>query len=170
MLSSRLITRSLHVGQKIPSVPVFLVTKKGDRFDFERQTADSIFKGKKVVMVGFPGAFTPVCTSTHLPEFAKLYDQFRAKGAEVIPIAVNDAFVMKAFAEKIHANMSFIADPDAKLTRELDSGYDLSDKGLGFRSRRFSVVVEDGVIKEVNDENSIDMTEVSRADTVLKSL
>lgn len=170
MLSSRLLSRSLHVGQKIPSCSVFLVHKKDANYEFERKNADAIFKGKKVVMVGFPGAFTPVCTSTHLPEFAKLYHQFQAKGVEVLPISINDAFVMKAFAEKIQATMPFIADYDGELTKALDSGCDLSEKGLGFRSRRFSVVVDDGIIKEVNDENSTDMTEVSRADTVLKEL
>lgn len=154
----------------IPSCPVFLVHRKDVHYEYEIKNADTISQGKKVVLVGFPGVFTPVCASTHLHEFTKLYHQFQAKGAELIPITVNDAFAVKPYAENARASMPVIAESDGVLTRALDSGDDLSEKGLGFRSRRFSVVVNDGIIIEVNDENSIDMAEVSRADTVLKNL
>ena len=86
------------------------------------------------------------------------------------PLAINDPFVMKEFAEELGAAMPFIADGSGDFTRALDAGVDLSDHGLGYRSRRFTAVIENGVVTAVNDENGPGFSDTSKADTVLKGL
>ncbi len=170
MLSSHL-ARFLHIGQKIPSASLMVVSQKGGKYEFEKDVdSEKFFKGKRVVVVGYPGAFTPTCSNKHLPEYIQQYSDFKAKNVEVVPISVNDPFVVKAFAHDLNATMPFIADADGSFTKALDAGVDLTEKGLGYRARRFSFVVEDGTITQLNDENSPGMTDISRAETVLKGL
>lgn len=168
---SRQLARFLHIGQKIPKVPLMIVSQKNGKYEFERDVdSERFFKGKRIVVVGFPGAYTPTCTNKHLPEYVTLYEHFKAKNVEVLPLAVNDPFVVKAFAHDLKADMPFVADADGSFTKALDAGVDLTEKGLGYRARRFSFLVEDGTITQLNDENNTGMTDISRADTVLKGL
>ena len=122
------------------------------------------------MLVGFPGAFTPVCTGNHLPEYNFLHKNFQAKGVEVIGLAVNDPFVMKKFAEKLKGDITFISDGSGILTSALDGGLDLTPHGLGFRTRRFSILIENGQISKINDEEGGALTVVSKAETMLESL
>ena len=163
--------RSLHVGQRIPRTELVLVSPNGFSYDIEAHVStDTFFSEKKVVLVGFPGAFTPVCHKEHLPGFVSQAEAFKAKGATLLGLAVNDPFTLKEFGEELAGSLSFIADGTAALTRSLDAGIDLTEQCLGYRTRRFTALVEDGVITVLNDENSHKLTEVSTAETILKAL
>ena len=112
-------------------------------------------KGKKVVIFGLPGAFTPTCSAKHLPGYLAEIEQFRAKGVdEVWCFAVNDAFVMHAWGEQQGASgkVAMIADGSADYTRALGLELDLAAHGMGLRCKRFAMIVEDGVVRSVDVE------------------
>lgn len=163
--------RFLHINQQLTEGKVALVTGTNGRYAISKDVEISkIFGNKRVVVVGFPGAFTPTCTGNHIPDFINSYDSFKEKGVEVIGLAVNDPFVLKEFGEEIGGSLSYIADGSGSLTKALDAGFDLSDKGLGYRTRRFTLLVENGTITQLNDENGGAFTDISSALTILKSL
>ena len=161
------VSRYLHVGKKILNHKLTIVKSSGTEYIIENNVDSSALFTQKSVIVGIPGAFTPTCSLKHLPEYISLYEQFKAKGVEVYVLSVNDAFVMKKFGEELKAGLTMICDGSGLLTKSIDAGLDLTDKGLGYRTRRFSFVVEGGVIRIVNDEGSGAFTEKSAASTVL---
>ena len=163
--------RFLHLGQTIPQLKLTIVSGTAERYNIEKDI-DSItyFSNKKIVLVGFPGAFTPTCTGNHIPEFIKLHDKFKAKGVEVVGLAVNDPFVMKEFGEELQGSIPFICDGTGTLTKALEAGIDLSANALGYRTRRFTLLVDNGTITQVNDEKGGAMTDISKADTILRTL
>ena len=167
----KLAKRFLHIGQTIPQLKLVVVSGNSERYNIERDV-DSIafFSNKKIVLVGFPGAFTPTCTGNHIPEFIKLHAEFKAKGAEVVGLAVNDPFVMKEFGEELKGSIPYICDGTGTLTKALDAGIDLSGGALGYRTRRFTLLVDNGTITQVNDEKSGGFTDVSKAETILRTL
>ncbi len=142
------------------------MTKAGDRVPegtFTRMTptgpgpmtTDEVFKGKKVVFFAVPGAFTPTCSKQHLPGYVASADAIKAKGIDTIAcMAVNDAFVMDAWgkSQNVGDKILLLADGNAEFTKKLGLELDASRSGMGTRSRRFSMVVEDGIIKELNVE------------------
>ncbi len=140
---------AIQVGEKIPSVTL---TRMGD--DGPKPiTTDDLFAGKKVVLFAVPGAFTPTCSAKHLPSFVEHADELKAKGIdEIVCVSVNDVFVMSAWGkdQKADAKVSMLADGDALLTRALGLELDLTGKGLGLRSQRFSMLVEDGIVKSLS--------------------
>jgi len=164
--------RSLRVGDPIPDLSVNVVKETGGKLGVQGGvSAASLFKGKKSVLVGFPGAFTPTCTGTHIPAYIQSLAAFAKKEVQVVGLAVNDAFVLREFHEDLKAgSMTFIADGSGALTRGLDAGVDLTDKALGYRTRRFAAIVVDGTVTAVYDEKGAGMTELSQAESVLKSL
>ncbi len=136
-------------------------------------TTDEIFAGKKVVLFAVPGAFTPTCTMNHLPGFLDLNDEIRSKGVDTIAVvAVNDVFVMKAWAKATDAGdrILFLADGNADFTRAAGLEADLSGGGLGVRSKRYSMVVENGVVKALNFETKPGQAEDSGAAALLAGL
>ena len=143
----------------------------------EVSTAD-VFSGKKVVVFGLPGAFTPTCSSTHLPGYEAAYDEFIALGIdEVYCISVNDAFVMKQWADKLGStHVRMLPDGNAAFTRGMGLLVKKENLGFGERSWRYSMLVDDGVIKKMFVEPGIshdcpeDPFEVSGADTMLAYL
>lgn len=163
--------RFLHLGQTIPQLQLTIVSGTAERYNIEKDI-DSVgyFSNKKIVLVGFPGAFTPTCTGNHIPEFIKLHEKFKAKGVEVVGLAVNDPFVMKEFGEELEGSIPFICDGTGTFTKALEAGIDLSSHALGFRTRRFTLLVDNGTITQVNDEKGGAMTDISRADTILRTL
>jgi glutaredoxin/glutathione-dependent peroxiredoxin len=163
--------RLLHLGQVLPHLKLTIVSGTPEKYNIEKDI-DSLqyFSNKKVVLVGFPGAFTPTCTGNHLPEFIKLHDQFKAKGVEVVGLAVNDPFVLKEFGEELKGSIPFICDGTAALTNALEAGIDLSAHSLGFRTRRFTALVDNGTITQVNDEKGGALTDISKADTILRAI
>ena len=133
---------------------------------------DTLFKGKMVVLFALPGAFTPTCSAKHLPGFVREADAIRAKGVDVIAcVSVNDAFVMDAWgkSQDVGDNVMMLADGSAAFTTAIDATVDLTERGLGVRSRRYSMIVEDGVVKQLNMVEG-GAFEVSDAITILKQL
>jgi peroxiredoxin len=158
----------IKVGDKIPSATLTTMTAEGPK----PITTDDLFKGKKVVLFAVPGAFTPTCSQKHLPGFVENADQLKAKGVNTIAcVAVNDPFVMGAWGkdQKVGDKVQMLADGSGKFADALGLGLDLTERGLGKRSRRYSMLVEDGVVKKLNLEEGGGF-EVSDAGTMLKQL
>ena len=131
-----------------------------------------LLKGKKVILFGLPGAYTPVCSTQHLPGFVADADKLKAAGVAAIAcIAANDPFVMSAWGKEHGADdkVMMLCDPDAAFTKSLGLSLDLSGLGLGERSKRWSMVVEDGVVSTVNVEDSIFDAHVSGSANLLAS-
>lgn len=129
-----------------------------------------LFAGKKAVLFAVPGAFTPTCSEAHLPGYVVLADQLKAKGIDIIAcVSVNDAFVMKAWGEAQNASeIMMLADGDASFTKALGLEMDTEQFG-GVRSQRYAMIIEDGVVKQLNVEPPKSF-EVSNAETILASL
>jgi glutaredoxin/glutathione-dependent peroxiredoxin len=130
---------------------------------------EDLTKGKKVVLFGLPGAFTPTCSAKHVPSFVANYDKLKAKGvSDIICMAVNDAFVMGAWArdQKTGGKVRMMGDGSANYTKALGLEFDLTSKGLGMRCQRFSMLIDDGVVKTLNIE-APGKFEVSDAATML---
>ncbi len=129
-------------------------------------------KGKRIVIFGVPGAFTPTCSAQHVPGFVKHLDELKAKKVdEVWCVATNDGFVMAAWgqSEKAIGKIRFLGDGSADFTKKLGLELDLTAHGMGVRSQRFSMFVDDGVVKQLNVETGPKF-EVSNAETILKQL
>jgi len=128
-------------------------------------------KGKKIAIFGLPGAFTPTCSAKHVPSYLTNLDKLKAKGVdEVWCLAVNDAFVMHAWAkdQKAQGKIRFMGDGSAEYTKKLGLELDLNARGMGTRLQRFSMLVDDGVVKQLNIE-APGKYEVSDAETMLKA-
>jgi peroxiredoxin len=153
----------IQVGQRIPEV---ILKRLGNGME----TIDTLalFEGRKVVLFAIPGAFTPTCSARHLPGYVEHFEQFRQMGIEVMCMAVNDPFVMKAWGESqsIPEGLHMLSDGNAELSRALDLEMDASSSGMGRRSRRFALYVEDGVVKASFIEEP-GQFEVSSAEHVL---
>jgi glutaredoxin/glutathione-dependent peroxiredoxin len=135
-------------------------------------TLSDLTKGKRVVIFGLPGAFTPTCSAKHVPGYVANHDQLRAKGVdEVWCLAVNDPFVMGAWgkAQQAAGKIRMMADGSATYTKALGLDQDLIARGMGVRSVRYSMLVEDGVVKRLNIEQP-GKFEVSDAETMLRQL
>jgi peroxiredoxin len=133
---------------------------------------DDLTRGKKVAIFGLPGAFTPTCSAKHVPSYLQNLDKLKAKGiADVLCMAVNDAFVMGAWGrdQKAGGKVRMMADGSGLYTKALGLEFDLTAKGLGTRCQRFSMLVDDGVVKQLNIE-APGKYEVSDAETMLKQL
>ena len=131
-----------------------------------------IVKGKKIVVFGLPGAFTPTCSAKHVPSYTEHYSEFKAKGVdEIWCVAVNDAFVMGAWAKDQHTQgkVRMLGDGSATWTKALGLELDLNARGMGTRMQRFSMLVDNGVVKTLNIETA-GKFEVSGGDTMLKQV
>jgi len=159
---------AIQVGDRIPDLQLTQMTSEG----LKTVSTAALFAGKKVVLFGVPGAFTPTCNDTHLPGFLLQADQFKAKGVDLIVcMAVNDPFVMSSWGRATNADehIQMLADGNGDFTRALDLVLDLSHIGLGQRSQRFAAIIEDGALRLLNVEPAGDVG-VSSADSVLKAL
>lgn len=147
-------------------------------FEWKDLTSDEIFKGKNVVVFSLPGAFTPTCSTSHLPRYEELYADFKAQGVDaVVCISVNDAFVMFQWGKSQNAkNVFLLPDGNGEFTRKMGMLVDKQNLGFGLRSWRYSMYVEDGEIKKIFAEDGFedncptDPFEVSDADTMLNYL
>ena len=159
---------SIQVGDKIPSVTL---QQKIDESVSDIST-DEIFGGKKVALFALPGAFTPTCSAAHLPGYVVKADELKEKGIDrIVCLSVNDAFVMDAWGEQhnVEDRVMMIADGSADFTRAVGLDLDLSQRGMGTRSQRYAMVVNDGVVEILNIEAPMKF-EVSDADTIINSL
>ena len=154
------------VGQSLPEFTFRIPTEDGP----SARTTEQIFKGRKVVLFAVPGAFTPTCQNNHLPGYLNNLDAFKAKGIdEVVVLSVNDAHVMKAWAKANDAmdKIGFLADGSAEFTKAVDLVLDATAGGLGIRSLRYSMLVDDGVVKILNVEDSPGKADISGAVALL---
>jgi glutaredoxin-like protein len=155
-------------GQRVPQV-TFRTRKDGRWADV---TTDQIFKGKTVALFALPGAYTPTCSSTHLPRYNELAPTLRRAGVdEIVCLSVNDAFVMSEWQQAQDApNVTFIPDGNGEFSGKMGMLVDKSDLGFGKRSWRYSMLVRDGVIEKmfIEPEKEGDPFEVSDADTMLR--
>jgi peroxiredoxin len=159
---------SINVGDKIPSATL----RRKDESGITQIKTDELFKGKKVVVFSVPGAFTPTCSAKHLPGFVQNADAIKKKGVdEIICVAVNDAFVMDAWgkAQNTAGKVTMLADGNAEFAKAIGLDFDASGPGLGVRSQRFSMLVEDGVVKKLNIEKP-GAFEVSSAEAMMAQL
>lgn len=156
----------IQVGDAIPAATITVIDKDGQ----SNVAANEYFAGKKAVLMALPGAFTPTCSETHLPGYVVNYDEIAAKGVDFVAcLSVNDAFVMKSWQAAQNAeNIVMIADGGAALTKAMDLVLDTGDFG-GVRSRRYSMIVDDGNVTHINLEKGGDF-EVSGADTIMQQL
>ena len=159
---------AIQVGEKLPSGTL----KVADADGIRDVTTDRLFGGRKVVVFAVPGAFTPTCSAKHLPGFVQNADAIRAKGVDaIVCLAVNDAFVMGAWGrdQKTAGKVRMMADGSADFTKATGLTLDLSARGMGLRSNRYSMLVKDGVVKTLNIE-APGKFEVSDAETMLSQV
>jgi len=159
----------IKVGDRIPEAKFRVMSESGPAV----KTTDEVFKGKKVVLFAVPGAFTPTCHNNHLPGFLKNADAIKAKGVDTIAVTgVNDVFVMEAWKKATGAEgeIEFLADGNGDFAKAIDLALDASGAGLGLRSRRYAMVVEDGVVKKLSVENEPGKAEASSAENLLKQM
>jgi peroxiredoxin len=159
----------IKVGDRLPSSKFKVMTAEGPA----EKTTDDIFKGKKVVLFAVPGAFTPTCHRNHLPGFLNNADAIKAKGVSTIAVTgVNDVFVMDAWKKATGAEgkIEFLADGSADFAKAIGLQLDATAGGLGIRSKRYSMLVDDGVVKSLAIEEAPGKAELSGADALMKVL
>jgi len=159
----------IKVGDRLPNATFMTMTADGPK----PKTTDELFKGKKVVLFAVPGAFTPTCHKNHLPGFLNNADKIKGKGIDTIAVTgVNDVFVMNAWkkASGAEGKVEFLADGSANFAKALGLSIDLGERGLGTRSQRYSMVVDDGVVKALNVEDAPGKADISGAENLLKGL
>jgi peroxiredoxin len=160
---------AIKVGDRVPNGTFTVMTAEGPK----PKTSDELFKGKKVVLFAVPGAFTPTCHKNHLPGFVKNLGAIKAKGINTVAVTgVNDVFVMDAWkkASGAEGKVEFLADGNGDFAKAIGLSLDASANGLGIRSKRYSMIVEDGVVKALNIEEAPGKAEASGADALLKQL
>jgi peroxiredoxin len=158
----------IKIGDRLPKAEFQTVTADGT----QKYSTDTVFAGRKVVLFAVPGAFTPTCSMNHLPGFLQNADAIKAKGVDTIACtAVNDVYVMNAWSRTAGADgkVLMLADGNGDFARAIGLEFDLTANGLGKRSKRYSMIVEDGVVKALNVEDKPGVN-VSGADTVLTQL
>lgn len=157
---------TIQVGDSLPQA-TFSVLLDG----VQSVTTDDIFKGKKVLLFAVPGAFTPTCSARHLPGYIEKLPDFRAKGIDVVCMAVNDAFVMDAWAknQKSPNDILMLADGNGNFAKALGLELDASGYGMGLRSQRFALYAEDGVVKVLQVEAPGEF-KVSSAEAMLAAI
>ena len=157
---------AIQPGDRVPAASLMVMGPEGP----SKLSTEKLFAGKRVVVFGLPGAYTPVCSAQHLPGYVGKAEALRAKGIDAIAcISVNDPFVMKAWgdAHDVGGVVQMVADPKGDFTQALGLTVDLSDFGLGERSERYSMIVDDGTVTTVNVEKSVLDHDVSSVDTLL---
>jgi glutaredoxin/glutathione-dependent peroxiredoxin len=160
---------SIQVGDRLPQATFRVMTPDGPA----ARTTDDVFKGRKMVLVAVPGAFTPTCHRNHLPGYIEKAQEIRRKGIDAIAVtAVNDVFVMDAWAKSSGAGegIEFLADGNGDFARAVGLTMDGAGFGLGTRSQRYAMVVDDGVVTAMNVEDAPSKAELSGADNLLKGL
>mgnify|MGYP001368385776 FL=1 len=157
-------------GDKLPSGELFYLDENKVVKKIE---TNSFFKNQKVIIFGVPGAFTAVCSAKHLPGYVNNFQEAKKKGVtKIICIAVNDPFVMKAWGEKhnVESKILMVGDPFCKFIKEIGAEIDKSEKGLGLRSSRFAMFLENGVVMKLKEERDTASCEISAAENFLKEI
>ncbi|MFN3657546.1 MAG: peroxiredoxin [Pseudolabrys sp.] len=156
----------IKVGDRLPEAKFRVMTSEGPAW----KTTDEVFKGRKVALFAVPGAFTPTCTNLHMPSFVNNIDALKAKGVNAVAVtAVNDAFVMKEWLKATGAEgkVESLADGTADFAKAIGMEFDGSAGGLGIRSKRYSMLVDDGVVKQLNVEDAPGKCELTSGQALL---
>jgi peroxiredoxin len=158
---------TISIGDRIPNVVVNEMTSEGPA----ELSSEKLFGGKKVVLFALPGAFTPTCSASHLPGFVANADKIKAKGVDdIVCLSVNDAWVMDAWGKQHNAEeIHMVADGSANFTQAVGLELDRTQAGLGIRSQRYAMIVEDGVVTSLNVEEG-GKFEKSSAESMLAQL
>jgi peroxiredoxin len=164
----------IQIGDPIPDATLFESTEFGEACPVSPAKVSVLegSKGKRIIIFGLPGAYTPTCSTKHVPGFLHHRDDFRAKKVdEIWCVSVNDGYVMAAWGkeQKALGKIRMLGDGSGEFTKKLGLERDMSASGMGLRMQRFSLLVDDGVVKQVNVE-APGKFEVSDADTMLKQL
>ena len=157
-------------GEKLPTADFFYLD---DNNDVQKVDTNSLFKGHKAIIFGVPGAFTKVCSTQHLPGYIKNYEEAKKKGVtKIICLSVNDPNVMQAWGKAHDARdkILMLGDPFCKFTKSIGAEIDRNEKGLGMRSSRYSMLVENGVVSRIKKESDAGTCEVSAAENFLKDI
>ena len=160
---------TLKIGDTIPDAKFHIMTDDGPG---QMSTAD-LLDGKKVVLIGVPGAFTPTCHANHLPGFIENLDAIKAKGIDEVAVTtVNDVHVVGAWAKASNAvgKIHFLADGNGDFAKSIGLDVDLGIAGMGVRSKRYAMIIENGVVKELNVEPAPGQADTSSAATILSQL
>jgi peroxiredoxin len=160
---------AIKVGDRLPNATFRVMTTEGPR----PKTTDDVFKGKKVALFAVPGAFTPTCNNLHLPSFLKNIDAIKGKGVQSVAVTgVNDVFVMEAWKKSSGSDgkIDFLADGNGEFAKAVGMDFDGSGNGLGTRSKRYSMVVDDGVVKALNVAEAPGKCELTSGEALLKQL
>tara|TARA_Y100001970_G_scaffold231851_1_gene288394 strand:- start:3501 stop:3989 length:489 start_codon:yes stop_codon:yes gene_type:complete len=160
----------IKIGDKLPFADFFYLD---DVNQVKKVDTPSLFKKKKAIILGMPGAFTKVCSSKHLPGYINNFDHFVKKGiGKIICIAVNDPNVMKAWGEnqKVKDKIFMAGDPFCKFTKSIGAEVDKSEKGLGIRSCRYTMLVENEIVKKIKEEKDTGQCEISSAESFLNEI
>lgn len=165
---------TIQIGERIPDATLYESTEIGDACPVSpgKLSVAEATKGKRIVIFGLPGAYTPTCSAQHVPGYVENLDALKAKGVdEVWCISVNDGYVMAAWGHQLGAlgKVRMLGDGSAELAKKLGLDLDLGMAGMGTRIQRFSMLVDDGVVKQLNVE-APKAFEVSDAATMLKQL
>lgn len=161
--------QTIKVGDNLPEATLFRMTEKGP----EAVATKEFFAGRKVVLFAVPGAFTPTCHNDHLPSFVKNAEAIQAKGAkEIACVAINDPFVMGAWSRSVPGaeKITFLSDGNGGFTKALGMDFDGSGFGMGIRSRRYAMIVDDGKVTALEVEESPGACSVSSGSEILKKL
>ena len=157
---------TIAVGETVPNVTLTLVTPDGPK----PVESKDYFGGRTIVLFGLPGAFTPTCHKNHLPGFLTNEDKFKEKGVDAIAMtSVNDPFVLAHWSDATGAkgHIDFLADGSAHLAKAFGLDLDLNERGMGVRSKRYSMLVKNGVVKELNIEPNPGVADLSGAEHIL---
>jgi peroxiredoxin len=160
----------IKVGDKLPVCEFFYLNQKSE---VKKISTSDIFKNQKVVLLGMPGAFTKTCSAIHLPGYVKNYDTAKKKGiAKIVCVAVNDPNVMKAWGEnqEVGDKIFMIGDPFLNFTKAIGAEVDKSEKGLGIRSSRYTMLIENQIVKKFEVEKETATCELSAAENFLSKI
>ena len=154
-------------GDKLQTSEFFYLDKENA---VKKIRSNEFFKNQKAIIIGVPGAFTKVCSAKHLPGFVQNYNEVKKKGVtKIICVSVNDPNVMKAWGEiqKVEDKIFMAADPFCEFTKAIGAEIDKSSKGLGVRSARYTMLVENGVVKKIKEEKETGACELSAAENFI---
>ncbi|MDC0344106.1 peroxiredoxin [Pelagibacteraceae bacterium] len=159
----------IKVGEQLPGSEFFYLDSSGPK----KIKSNDLFENQKTILIGVPGAFTKVCSAKHLPGYVKNFEAAKQKGVtKIICISVNDPNVMKAWGEnqKVEDKIFMAADPYCKFTKLIGAEIDRTDKGLGLRSARYTMLIENNVVKVIKEEEDTGTCEISAAENFIKNI
>ena len=160
----------IKVGEKLPLVNFFFLD---DDKNLQKINSSSLFQNQKAILIGVPGAFTNVCSAEHLPGYVKNFEEAKKKGVtKIICVSVNDPNVMKAWGESqnVKGKVFMAADPFCEFTKLIGADVDKFAKGLGIRSTRYTMLLENEIVKKIQEEKDTGTCEISAAENFIKNI